>query len=307
MRDARPRPSPLGRRPSPVTRHPAARRRWGVRHGGDRGDVHGQALSTQVFLGHPSVGLGAGRIGPVGGDRLTVAGRLGQADAARDHGREHAVTKMTARFRGHVGGQLRARVVHRQEHSLDREPGIEMVADEVDRGDQLVEPFQGVVLALQRDQDLIRRREAVDGQEPERRRTVDEDVLERLVDRAKRPSQAALALGHRGQFHFGAGERHRRGEQAESRDRGVDDEFVHRNVIGERVIGRLDDGGPIDAEPARRVALRVEIDDEDRTPGERQVGRQVDHRGGLADAALLVRACDRLAHSASRPTRYHCT
>src|SRR5687767_12163656 len=48
------------------------------------------------------------------------------------------------------------------------------------------------------------------------------------------------------------------------------------------------DGAPVDAESARGIALRVEIDDESTCTGESEVGSQVDHRGRLADAALLV-------------------
>src|SRR5687767_10396765 len=48
------------------------------------------------------------------------------------------------------------------------------------------------------------------------------------------------------------------------------------------------DGAPVDAEAAGGVALRVEIDDEGSRTGEGEIGRQVDDRGRLADAALLV-------------------
>ena len=42
-----------------------------------------------------------------------------------------------------------------------------------------------------------------------------------------------------------------------------------------------------------------------RWPCERQIGRQIDHRRGLADAALLVGAGDRLAHSGPRSKGAH--
>ncbi len=49
--------------------------------------------------------------------------------------------------------------------------------------------FQRVVLALDRDQDLLRRAERVDREQAERRRAVDEDVVELLRVALDRPGQ----------------------------------------------------------------------------------------------------------------------
>ena len=68
----------------------------------------------------------------------------------------------------------------------DLERRIEVALDEVDVAQQLAEPLERVVLALDRNQHLVRRVETVDGQQTERRRTVDEDVVvvvEHGVDR----------------------------------------------------------------------------------------------------------------------------
>ena len=44
----------------------------------------------------------------------------------------------------------------------------------------------------------------------------------------------------------------------------------------------------VDAGAHRRVALRIEVHDEDALANARQAGRQVDASGGFADAAFLV-------------------
>ena len=54
----------------------------------------------------------------------------------------------------------------------------------------------------------------------------------------------------------------------------------------------------LDPEAAGGVALGVEVDDEDPLALLSEIGREVDHRGGLPDAALLVGTGDRLAHQA---------
>ena len=75
----------------------------------------------------------------------------------------------------------------------------------------------------------------------------------------------------------------------------VDRELVELDLIDDGVV----DGpitGAIDPEPARGVALRVQIDDEHAVAREGQVAGQIDNRRGLSDAALLVGTGDRLAH-----------
>src|SRR3990170_3777343 len=44
----------------------------------------------------------------------------------------------------------------------------------------------------------------------------------------------------------------------------------------------------VDAEPGAGIALRIEVDDEHALPDRRERRPEIDGRGGLADAALLV-------------------
>ena len=57
-----------------------------------------------------------------------------------------------------------------------------MVANEIERGKQLRQSFQCVVLTLQRDQDRVGGREGIDGQQPEGRRAIDQDVVVSVGD-----------------------------------------------------------------------------------------------------------------------------
>ena len=54
-----------------------------------------------------------------------------------------------------------------------------------------------------------------------------------------------------------------------------------------------------DADPARRVALRVDVDDQDLSAFFRQSRGEVDGRRGLSDPALLVGYCYGSAHTFS--------
>ena len=152
------------------------------------------------------IGLGAPRVGPIQGDRLPVARGLGQADVARDHGIEHGLGEMRPHLDRHFGGQVRPCVVHRENDALHGEVGIQVIAHEVHRSDELGQPLEGVVLALDRDQDRVRRSERIDGQEAERRGAIEEDVVEVLDEGVDEASEPAFALCDRSELDFGAGE-----------------------------------------------------------------------------------------------------
>ena len=55
-----------------------------------------------------------------------------------------------------------------------------------DAVDTLAQTFQGIKLALQGNQDAVRSGQGVDRQQPERWRTIDQDVIILLCDRGKR-------------------------------------------------------------------------------------------------------------------------
>ena len=122
----------------------------------------------------------------VGEHRLAVARRLGDLHAARDHGAQHRVAEVAADLVGDLVGELRAAVVHGQQDRRDVQVGVEVRPHEVDVRQQLPEPLERVVLALDRDQHLVRRDQRVDGEQAERGRAVDEDVVDvELVERLR--------------------------------------------------------------------------------------------------------------------------
>ena len=70
---------------------------------------------------------------------------------------------------------------------------VQVLAHHRERVLELDEPAQRQVLGLHRDDHAGRGDERVDGQEPERRRRVDEDVVVAILDRRKRLLERALA------------------------------------------------------------------------------------------------------------------
>ncbi len=107
-------------------------------------------------------------------------------------------------MRAHVGddlvGEIVARVVHGQHDAVDGEPGIERLLHLLDGLQQLRQTFEREELALQRHQDRVRRRHRVDGEQIERRRTIDQHIGEvgRAGARRRSAAPARCAAGRRG-------------------------------------------------------------------------------------------------------------
>ena len=160
---------------------------------------------------------------------------------------------------------------------------------------QLGQALQGVELALDGDEHRIAGAQAVEGEQIEAGRAVDEDEVVIAGHLGQRLPQAALPLGHIHQFHHRAGQL----------DVGGDD--VHLVLGGNNGVGSLglpdeqlvDAGLDVflgDAEAAGGVALGVQVHNEDFFVLGGHTGRQIDRRGAFAHAALLVRNCNDFAH-----------
>jgi hypothetical protein len=141
---------------------------------------------------------------------------------------------------------------------------------------------------LDRDDDVVGGGQAVDGEEPERRRTVDEHEVVVGADGVDRLAELELAAHRRHQLDLGTGQVDggRRDEevlQARRLHAVLDGRVVHDDVVqgGLQVAG-------VYPEPGGGVALGVEVDHQHPVAQLRQRRPQVDRGGGLADPALLV-------------------
>jgi hypothetical protein len=74
---------------------------------------------------------------------------------------------MTPRLCLDISREPRPGVVHGQDDAVEGQGRMEMVAHEVDGGQQLCGSLQGVVLTLKRDEDRIGGGQGIHGQEPE--------------------------------------------------------------------------------------------------------------------------------------------
>ena len=84
--------------------------------------------------------------------------------------------------------------------------GLSAGAHAAHGADEIGEAFEREVLAVQRNEHAIGGDERVQREQAERRRAVDEDVVELVAQRLEQVPQAAFAIGQGDQFDLGAGE-----------------------------------------------------------------------------------------------------
>lgn len=129
----------------------------------------------------------------------------------------------------------------------------------------------------------------VDGQQTERRRAVDEDVVQRLLVRQDRPLKSALTGHQRHQLDLRTGEIDRGGGTEETLDiRDRLDDLGEWLAVDQHVIDRRNLGVVVDAQRGGGIALRVEVDHQDPATVQGQGGGKVDRGRGLTHPTLLV-------------------
>ena len=87
----------------------------------------------------------------------------------------------------------------------DLERRVEVRLHQLDVAQQLAETLEGVVLALDRDEHLVGGGQAVDGEQAERRRAVDEDEVVVAAHGLERPPQLELPAERGHELDLGAG------------------------------------------------------------------------------------------------------
>ena len=161
--------------------------------------------------------------------------------------------------------------------------------------EEQAETLEGEVLALERDDDEIRRNEAVESEQAEGRRAVDEDVVEPVCQGREGTLEEVLPVVFVHQLHGGTGEidagrNDREIGNGALLDGGVWRDLAHDELVDSRLI-------LLRAYRAGGIALGIEIHQEHLLAGFRKIGSEVDRRRRLADSSLLIRENDDLPHS----------
>ena len=180
-------------------------------------DVRQWALIRQArrhLLRERSVALGALGVRVVDGDRLPEPGRLGEPDGPRDDRLVDPIPEVPPDLGDDLLGELGPRIEHRHDDAGQAQPGVHVLLDEPDVAEQLAQPLQRVVLALDRHEELLGGGERVHGQQAERGRAVQEHEVEGvLLERLDGLLQPQLARELAHELDLGAGEVDRGGDR----------------------------------------------------------------------------------------------
>ena len=193
---------------------------------------------------------------------------------------------------------------------LQRDPGIEhhpQDADHLelridvgvhllDRVDQVAQAFEREVLALHRHHHAVGAGQAVEGEQAEAGRAVDEDEVVVIVDRGEGAAQPPVAPLDADQLHLGAGELAVGADDVVAALRARPPGFGDRGAFQQDVVDAGVEASLVDPGAHGGVALGIEVDHEDPAAEPGQAGGQIDGGRGLADAAFLIGDAENAAH-----------
>ena len=162
-----------------------------------------RGVAREHFAREREVRLGAARFHVVEDHRHAVARRFAEAHVARDDGVEDLLLEELA----HVARHLLARGSCARRTSSAATPsmssaGLSAARTRLQRGDEIREALEREVLAVQRNEHRVGGDERVEREQAERRRAVDEDVVEAIAERRDDAAEARFAARASGRVRF---------------------------------------------------------------------------------------------------------
>ncbi len=220
---------------------------------------------------------------------------------------------MSSDLVGDLCGETGPPVVHGEHNAEHLQGRVEHSPNEGQRGAELGQTVERVVLALDGYEDGVGRGQAVDGEKPERRRAVEKDVVECVLCAVERCLEPSLPCQHADQLDLSAGEVHGRRRYRQVVHGRIHNHREKRRAILKAIVYGADKRGLVHADAAGGVGLGIRIHKK-HTPVEgSQAGPEVDRGRRLADPALLVDYCDDAAQCDTptevlhtRAARCHC-
>ncbi len=171
----------------------------------------------------------------------------------------------------------------------------------MDGVEQLPDTAMRQRLTLQRDDHLVRRRQPVDRQDPERGRTVDQDEVVAVTDLGERKPQRMLTAGTR-QEH-GLAPRQLDGRRQQIRTvLGPPQHKAGTEPTQQHVVDGQFDGVRIQAQGERQACLRIKVNEQDPASQLAQRGTEARHGRRLGDATLLVCDGEDASHTDQSPS-----
>jgi len=159
----------------------------------------------------------------------------------------------------HLSREPGSSVEHGEHDAEHLQPRVQHSRHQTQRRAELGQPFEGVELTLNRDNDRLRRHQAVDGEQAEGGRAIQQHVVIPIRRRRQAAPQPALPRQRAHQFDLGASQIDRRRNQVEAGRRCLNGDRVEGTRVAQAVVDGSGKSGLIDAEPAGGVALGVHV------------------------------------------------
>ena len=224
-------------------------------------------------------------------DGLAKARGLGEARGAGNDSVKHSGAKMLADFADDLRGKAGAGVKHGHDDAENFQARIDAgIADLAENTMASGDAFEGVILALQWDDEEVRGGEGVETEEAEGWRAVNHNEVEGAachdgLQHARKAMQMIFRLGH---FQFRAAQIDFARDDGQILEGGGLDFFGEAAFAKERAIG----AGAFEffeADTAGGVGLGIKIEQKRPFAGDREAGGDVDGGSCLADATFLIR------------------
>ena len=222
-----------------------------------------------------------------------MAGGLGQPHVPGDHRGVHLAGEVPLDLLRHLEGQVGPPVVHRQHHALQLQGGVEPLLRQPDGIQQIAQPLQGVILALDGNQQGVGGAQPIQGQQLQGGGAVDEDKVIALLHLADGVLQPELPAVQANQLHRGPGQGLVGGGHV--RPFGGHDGLGQGRAPQNHVIDARGTG-LVQAKAGGGVALGVEVAHQHPRPLGGEGGGQIDAGRGFAHAALLIDNGNAFAH-----------
>jgi hypothetical protein len=217
-------------------------------------------------------------------------GRFGEPGGAGDDGVEDAFPEMLSDLGHDLLGKAGSAVEHGHDDTEQVEGGVdttiaELVEEAVDGGDA----FQGVVLALERDHEVLGGREGIQCQKAERGRAVEHENVElaTVANRLQQGSQASEAVVESAQLQFHAAEVDLAGDRGKPLEGSGFDPF-HGGAVAQKRAVETSALGFFETESAGGIGLGIEIDEQHALAAGGHARGKIDGGGGFSDTAFLV-------------------
>ena len=197
---------------------------------------------------------------------------------------------------GHLLRQIGAVIVHGEQNAFDGQRGIVGGAYPFESGDEFGDSFQRKVLGLHGHDQRVGRSQYVEGEQVQRRRTVQNHQVVFCLNRRQRAAQTKCAIIGRGQLDVGAGQVLGAGQQREPIDLRGQDDLLRRGVAHQYVVDGTSVVVAQESDTRGAVCLGIAVHQEDLKALESEAGCQVDGGGGFANSALLVDETENFTH-----------